>query len=115
MPNDNNNINYGLNICGNSPAAGTPVILYNWQGGQPNELWRLQSDGTIVSKLTYNDESPLPPSRVLYVANSSAVIAPPTDPPNVLDTWSTQDYVDSTTSKLTRLYPVPPLLENANC
>jgi hypothetical protein len=45
-------VNFGLNIQGAVSSYLTPVILYPWQGGKPNEIWRLQNDGTIVSKLT---------------------------------------------------------------
>ena len=32
--------NLNLNVSGNSYANGTPVIVYKWGGGNPNEIWK---------------------------------------------------------------------------
>lgn len=31
-----------LNASGNSWGVGTPIIVYDWGGGQPNEVWALK-------------------------------------------------------------------------
>jgi hypothetical protein len=42
---------YGLNVQNANNSPGTPIILYPWGGGAPNELWTLDSDNHLLTGL----------------------------------------------------------------
>ncbi|QHN03249.1 ricin-type beta-trefoil lectin domain protein [Granulicella sp. WH15] len=60
---------YGLNVQGAVASAGTPIILYPWGGGQPNELWQYTNNqfvSNLASNLVIGFGTPLPDSPGNY-------------------------------------------------
>jgi hypothetical protein len=39
---------YGMNVSGFGTTAGTPIIVWPWQGGRQNELWTYNSNGQLL-------------------------------------------------------------------